>query len=232
MAYNDGTLANTYGLICEDCSWGYNWGFYSSGIDSKYRYVPTLWGPQPEHSTGWDAQAEAAIASGSTALFSFNEADIPSQCNLPPGEAASSHAQFMNKYSGKALISAPSVSNSNLDGQGLSWLQQWVDACNAQSGGCAYDFCNVHWYSPASAIDDFFNHIESASQICGGKPIVISEFGPEGSDDEIIAFLQTALPKLDSMDIVMGYSYFMVGSGSGYLLSGTAASDIGVAYAA
>lgn len=231
IAYNDGTLANTFGASCEKCGWAYNWGFYPSGIDtSKYSYVPTLWGPSPDHSTGFDAQAEAAIAAGSKAIFSFNEPDIASQSNLSPADAASSHAQFMGKYVGKALIGAPSVSNSGAQGQGLSWLQSFVDACNGIDG-CSFDFCNVHWYSPASAIDTLFSQLESAHQVCGGKPVILTEFGTTGnSDAETASFLQEALPKLDALDYLMGYSYFMVGTGS--LMSSTnALSTFGNTYA-
>ncbi|UKZ80459.1 hypothetical protein TrVFT333_008220 [Trichoderma virens FT-333] len=197
MAYNDGNMANTFGGSCEKCHWAYNWGFWPSGIDtSKYSYVPTLWGPQPEHSNGFDAQAEAALASGSKAIFSFNECDIASQCNLPPAAAASAHAQFLNKYSGKALIGAPSVSNSGAANQGLDWLQQF-----------------------------------GANKICGGKPVIITEFAPSGTDAEISAFLEQALPKLDSLDYVMGYSYFMVGANSLMNAAGNAPSDFGNTYA-
>ncbi|TFB05367.1 hypothetical protein CCMA1212_002819 [Trichoderma ghanense] len=231
MAYNDGILANTFGALCEKCGWAYNWGFYPSGIDtSKYSYVPTLWGPSPDHSTGFDAQAEAALSSGSKAIFSFNEPDIASQSNLSPADAASSHAQFLGKYAGKALIGAPSVSNSGAQGQGLSWLQSFVDACNGIDG-CSFDFCNVHWYSPASAIDTLFSQLESAHQVCGGKPVILTEFGTTGnSDEETAAFLEQALPKLDALDYLMGYSYFMVGTGS--LMSSTSAlSTFGSTYA-
>ncbi|ETS06433.1 hypothetical protein M419DRAFT_105655 [Trichoderma reesei RUT C-30] len=231
IAYNDGLLANTFGASCDKCGWAYNWGFYPSGIDtSKYSYVPTLWGPSPDHSTGFDAQAEAAIAAGSKALFSFNEPDIASQSNLSPADAASSHAQFMSKYVGKVLIGAPSVSNSGAQGQGLSWLQSFVDACNGIDG-CSFDFCNIHWYSPASAIDTLFTQLESAHQVCGGKPVILTEFATTGSSDaETADFLQQALPKLDALDYLMGYSYFMVGTGS--LMSSTnALSSFGNTYA-
>ncbi|KAK1250929.1 hypothetical protein MKX07_005484 [Trichoderma sp. CBMAI-0711] len=231
IAYNDGLLANTFGASCDKCGWAYNWGFYPSGIDtSKYSYVPTLWGPSPDHSTGFDAQAEAAIAAGSKALFSFNEPDIASQSNLSPADAASSHAQFMSKYVGKVLIGAPSVSNSGAQGQGLSWLQSFVDACNGIDG-CSFDFCNIHWYSPASAIDTLFTQLESAHQVCGGKPVILTEFATTGSSDaETADFLQQALPKLDALDYLMGYSYFMVGTGS--LMSSTnALSSFGNIYA-
>ncbi|RFU76873.1 glycoside hydrolase [Trichoderma arundinaceum] len=231
MAYNDGTLANLFGAASDKIGWAYNWGFWPSGIDtSKYSYVPTLWSPAPDHSNGFDEQAEAALASGSKAIFSFNECDIASQANMSPADAASAHAQWLNKYSGRALIGAPSVSNSGAQGQGLSWLQSFVDACSSLPGGCAYDFCNVHWYSPASAVDTLFSHLEGASKICGGKPVVLTEFAPAGSDDEINSFLQDVLPKLDALDYVIGYSYFMVGTGS-LLSSATSLSSYGNTYA-
>ncbi|KAM0257838.1 hypothetical protein ACHAQJ_004142 [Trichoderma viride] len=228
MAYNDGTLANAFGALSGKISWGYNWGFYPSGIDtSKYSYIPTLWSPAPEHSNGFAAQVETLLASGTKAIFSFNEPDIPSQANMSPGDAASAHAQWLNQYSGKALIGAPAVSNSNIAGQGLDWLQSFVESC---AGNCEFDFCNIHWYSPASAIDTLFDQISSASKICGGKPVYITEFAPSGSDDEIASFLEQALPQLDSNPSVMGYSYFMVGTGS-LMSSATALSTYGLTYA-
>ncbi|KAL7795186.1 glycosyl hydrolase catalytic core domain-containing protein [Trichoderma ceciliae] len=231
MAYNDGNLANTFGAASGKMGWVYNWGFWPSGIDtSKYSYVPMLWSNAPDHTNGFDAQVEILLGSGTSAIFSINEPDIASQANMSPGAAASAHAQWLNKYSGKALIGAPAVSNSNIPGQGLDWLQNFVDACNSLDGGCVYDFCNVHWYSPASAIDTFFSQIEGASKICGGKPIVISEWAPSGSDEEIISFLEEALPKLDALDYVMGYAYFMVSAGS-LMSSTTSLSDYGNIYA-
>ncbi|KAH6610165.1 glycoside hydrolase [Trichoderma cornu-damae] len=231
MAYNDGNLANTFGAASGKMGWAYNWGFWPSGLDtSRYSYIPTLWGPAPVHSDGFDAQASALIASGSKAIFSFNEPDIASQANLSPAAAAASHAQFLNKYAGKALIGAPSVSNSGANLQGLSWLQAFVNACNSQAGGCAYDFCNVHWYSGAQYIDTLFTHLDNAHKICGGKPIFLTEFAPSGSDADISNFLKTALPKLDALDYLMGYSYFMVATGS-LMSSTTTLSSYGQIYA-
>ncbi|KAL7902602.1 hypothetical protein HDV63DRAFT_362175 [Trichoderma sp. SZMC 28014] len=233
MAYNDGVLANVYGALSGKMGWAYNWGFYPSGIDSQFSYIPTLWSPAPEHSTGFAAQVETLLASGTKAIFSFNEPDIASQANMSPADAASAHQQWLNQYSGKALIGAPAVSNSQSPGQGADWLQQWVAAC---AGSCNFDFVNMHWYSPASAIDTFFSQIEAVSQAGGGKPVFITEFQPSGTVDEITAFLQEALPKLDSNPNVLGYSYFMVansGSADGLNLmaSATDASTIGLTYA-
>lgn len=233
MAYNDGILANVYGALSGKMGWAYNWGFYPSGIDSQFSYIPTLWSTDPSHSTGFADQVETLISSGTKAIFSFNEPDIPSQANMSPGDAASAHQQWLNKYSGRVAVGAPAVSNSQTPGQGADWLKQWVEAC---AGNCNFDFVNMHWYSPASAIDTFFSQIEAVSAAGGGKPVMITEFQPSGTVDEIQAFLTEALPKLDSNPNVMGYSYFMVansGSSDGLNLmaSTSAASSIGITYA-
>lgn len=230
MAYNDAGMANTFGGVSNKVGWAYNWGFWPGSIDSQYKYIPMLWSNATDHTSGFDAQVETLLASGSPAIFSINEPDIISQAAMSVAAAAEAHAFWLNKYAGRALIGAPAVSNSGSANQGLDYLSQWVQYCDALSGGCSYDFCNIHWYSPASAIDDFFNQINKASQVCGGKPVMITEFAPSGSDAEIQAFLEQALPKLDSMSNVMGYSYFMVGTGS-LMNTPTSLSDYGNTYA-
>ncbi|KAL7923048.1 hypothetical protein ACQKWADRAFT_291084 [Trichoderma austrokoningii] len=233
MAYNDGVLANAYGALSGKMGWAYNWGFYPSGIDSQFSYIPTLWSTDPSHSTGFAAQVETLIAAGSKAIFSFNEPDIASQANMSPSEAASAHQQWLNQYSGKVQIGAPAVSNSGSANQGADWLKQWVAAC---AGNCAFDFVNMHWYNSASAIDDFFNQIEAISTAGGGKPVMITEFQPSGTSQEVQAFLEEALPKLDANPNVMGYSYFMVANsgsadGMNLMASDSVASNIGLTYA-
>lgn len=233
MAYNEAPLANVYGALSGKMGWAYNWGFYPSGIDSQFSYIPTLWSTDPSHSDGFDAQVETLIASGSKAIFSFNEPDIATQANMSPGEAASAHQQWLNKYSGRVQLGAPAVSNSASANQGADWLKQWVEAC---AGNCAFDFVNMHWYNSASAIDDFFNQIDAISTAGGGKPVMITEFQPSGSAEEIQAFLEEALPKLDSNPKVMGYSYFMVASsgdakGKFLMATDSVASNIGLTYA-
>ncbi len=77
-------------------------------------------------------------------LLSFNECDNAGQCNMDAASAAQQHINIMNKYSGRVRISTPSITNSGSVGQGVSWLNQFVQACNGQ---CVYDFCAAHWYN-------------------------------------------------------------------------------------
>lgn len=230
LAYNDGVLANLFGGSCEVCGWGYNWASTRQGLDEKYSFVPMLWGDKPEFTDNWADDAEDAISSGSKALFSFNEPDNAGQANMQPADAASAHAKYLNKYSGRALIGAPAITNSGSANEGIEWLKQFMNACDAQDGGCAIDFCNVHWYSEAQYADTLFEHLEKAHEACGGKPVWLTEFAPFGSNDQISDFLKTNIPKLDKLDYLDAYSYFMVGTDS-LLSTLEALSDYGDIYA-
>ncbi|KAL6855198.1 hypothetical protein ACO1O0_006336 [Amphichorda felina] len=214
LAYNDGNLANVFGNSCEGCGWGYNWGSARQGLDEKFEYVPMLWGDKAEFTGYWDTNCEDALSSGSKAIFSFNEPDNGGQANLQPGAAAVAHAKYLNKYQGRAHIGSPSVTNGGGPNEGLQWLKQFMDACDAQEGGCAVDFCNVHWYSPIQYVDTLFDHLEEAHKVCGGKPIWLTEFAPYGTEDEIAGFMKTVIPKLESLEYLHAYSYFMVATGT------------------
>ena len=232
MAYNDANLANTFGRSCTKCGWAYNWDSSPNGLDSKFSFVPMLWGDNDTLFTNrWVANADAAIAKGAKALFSFNEPDNGGQSNMPPQRAAAGHAKWMNPYSGKAQIGAPAITNSGDAGQGIEWLKAFFTACNAQSGGCKVDFCPVHWYSGVQWSETLFDHLKNAHDACGGRPIWLTEFAPqEASNDQINGFMKTYLARLDALSYLDAYSYFMVSPDR--LMSGTnSLSSYGQLYA-
>jgi hypothetical protein len=229
MAFNDVALVNYFGSQCESCSWSYNWGSSASGVSDSFQYVPMLWSPNSPHSDGFDDIAAAAVSKGAPALFSFNEPDHASQANMDAGSAAAAHAAAFNKYAGQIPVGSPSITNSGNPGEGLEWLQAFVDACDAQ-GGCNYDFCNVHWYSESLYADTLYEHIRSASQICGGKPVWLTEFGTIDGSDKFAGFLTEVIPKLEAMEELEAYSYFWVAQD--YLMSGPESlSEAGKVYA-
>ncbi|KAF4123849.1 Glycosyl hydrolase catalytic core [Geosmithia morbida] len=229
IAFNDASLANVFAEGCSSCGWAYNWASAAEGLDAL-SFVPMLWGNREEFTGPWTSNCESAISAGSKAILSFNEPDIASQANMDAASAASLHAQYFNEFEGRALIGAPSVSNSGNAGEGLDWLQSWVDACNALDGGCSYDFCPVHWYSETAYAGTLFEHLEKAHEICGNKPVWLTEFAPLGSDDEISSFLTENIPKLDAVEYLDAYSYFMVSTGS-LMSSSTSLSSYGQIYA-
>lgn len=230
LAYNDAAMASAFNSVCENCSWLYNWGSSRGDLGTDVNYVPMLWGDQPLHTDSWEANCETELDNGVKAIFSFNEPDHASQANISPSQAAASHVQWLNKYAGRALIGAPAITNSGNPGEGLEWLQGFVDACDASSEACHFDFCNVHWYSEAQYADTLFDHIEKAHDICGGKPIWLTEFAPLGSDDQIAEFMTNIIPKLDDLEYLEAYSFFMVSAGS-LMSSSTDLSSYGKIYA-
>lgn len=237
MAYNDAALANTFGSSCPNCGWGYGWSAYSQSagsteLDSTYNFIPLLHGDDAMYTNDWATAAAAAIKSGSKALFSFNEPDIPSQAGMTPAVAASAHVIHMNPFAGQAKIGAPSVSNSGQSGQGLDWLSSWIDACEALDEQCHYDFCNIHWYAQVAYVDTLFTQLEAAHKLCG-KPIWLTEFAPElgtATDAETAAFLEEVIPKLEALDYVEAYSYWMVATDN-LMTSATSLSTYGQVYA-
>lgn len=217
LSYNDASLTAPFLGSGNKCSWAYNWGQRPDGLNAAgIDYVPMLWGPIDMHTSTWKKNAEDALNKGAKALLSFNECDFPSQCNKSPAEAAAAHIQWMNPYAGRASISSPAITNSNIAGQGLDWLRAWVQACNGQ---CKFDFCAAHWYSPPDPAD-LLGHLDKVHEICQGKPVWLTEFAPISGDKA--KFLADVMKELDTnpkYSYVQRYAYFMVGVGEDKLLS-------------
>lgn len=237
LAYNDPLLANLVGSSCKKgaCGWAYNWDQKPETLDPRYDFIPMLWGRGPHDANNdffdsWHSSASKAVANGAKALLSFNEPDNKNQANMSPAEAAKHHVQYMNPFSGQALIGAPAITNSNLPGEGLGWLESWVQECKTQH--CKYDMCTLHWYDHPSAFDKLFETLEKVHKICNDKPVWLTEFAPvEATAEQTVEFLSQAIPKLESLDYLDAYAYFMVGTNSLQLLSSNSAlSDIGAKY--
>lgn len=223
LAYNDASLTSCF-AGSKEISWAYNWESSSDGLDGSYTFIPTLKDTSAERMDSWSANAKAAISSGSTHLFSFNEPDEASQANIDAATAAADYKTKMNPFSGQAQLCAPSVTNGG--GQmGLTWLQNFLTACG---GECQIDCLNIHWYDSASNTAYFKQHLQDAMALAPGKPVFVSEFGATGSDDEITAFLEDVMPWMDEQQDVAGYAYFMVQDG--LLVSGTEPSSYGNTY--
>ncbi|KAL3954578.1 hypothetical protein ACCO45_010141 [Purpureocillium lilacinum] len=205
IAYNDAGMANIFGGECKTCSWAYNWGSNPGSLNKNINFIPTLWGNKEPFISAWQSDAEKAIANGAKALFSFNECDNKGQANMLPTDAAAAHTKYMSPFAGQVPIGAPSITNSGQKGEGIEWLTEFMSAC---SGNCPVDFCNVHWYSEAQYADTLFTHLEAAHKACNNKPIWLTEFAP--LDGDAGSFLKQVIPKLESLDYLHGYSYFMV----------------------
>lgn len=233
LAYNSGALANTFGSNCDNCGWGYNWDSTSDDLDSTYDFIPQLWSDLAIHTDRWETNLATCFEATNKpkAIFSFNEPDMANQAAMTPALAAEKHVKFLNPHADKALIGAPSVSNSGTDGEGLSWLSSWIDECDKLTDEkCHYDFCNIHWYSQPEYSDTLFTQLEKAHDLCG-KPIWLTEFAPLSTDATAISsFLEEVIPKLEALDYVHAYAYWMI-STSALMSSESTLSSYGQTYA-
>lgn len=227
LAYNDEDLLPGFLGSGSKVTWKYNWDQIGSRSDGL-EFVPMLWGTESNLTDYWTLNADAAIAAGSTCLLSFNEPDNWGQANLSVAAAVAGHIKYMNPYASKARISTPAITNSVLDGEGISWLTEFISECQ---GNCAIDFAAIHWYSPVDA-QGFLQHLLDV-YTATNMSVWITEFAPSGTDDEIESFLETVMFEMDfnaTFSFVERYSYYMVAPGS-LISSGTALSEYGSTFA-
>lgn len=191
----------------------WNWEADTKGDVGTFaaNFIPTL--RTLANSGDWSDKVEAAISAGSKVVFGLNEPDIASQANLGVDALCDAWKTYMNpiveKHSGVTVV-GPSVSSSENEGQGLSYLSSFVEKCPAAQ----FHDINIHWYGPATAgVEAFKTHFESAVSKFPGKKVWVTEFGLTGATDQESAdFLKDAQAYLDSSDDCAGYSYFAVGN--------------------
>lgn len=220
LAYNTASLTQYFIGSNSKVSWAYNWGQTSSGSVYGLEYIPMLWNNDPTRLKDWKTNADAAIASGTTHLFSFNEPDLSTQANMAVSVAAQAYMDNMQPYAGKAKLGAPAVTNGG-GSMGLTYLSNFISACP----GCTIDFINIHWYESATNFAYFKSHIEDAYKAGGGRPVWITEFAASGSTAEQNTFLEVVIPWLDAQPYVERYAYFMCKDG--VLTSGNGVSTLG-----
>ena len=182
------------------------------------------------HVPHWKSNADAAIAAGSTHLLAFNEPDLAAQANMNVGECVDGWNQyiepFAKQYGGKVKLGSPSVCNGPDANQGLAFLGDFISQC----GGCTIDFLAIHWYGLATddGVQDLKDHIGKAQAIANGRDIWLTEFKPDGSDDQQKSFLDQILPWLDDKSNgVARYAYFRADN----MVNGDSLSVVGQTYA-
>jgi len=225
LAYNNPGFLGRFLGSGSRISWTYNWAQLDDS-GAGVEFVPMCWGTTKGFPATWAANAQKMISAGSKALFSFNEPDHKAQANLSPQQAAASHIELMNPFQGKALIGTPSITNSNLPGEGIPWLQSWFEACG---GRCAADFVNIHIYGVDTRT--FLNHLLQVNNLFG-KPVWITEFAFGGSDDEINSQLHEVIDQIENnstFSFVHRYSYFM--AAEGIMVRGNSMSTYGNTFA-
>jgi len=139
-------------------------------------------------------------------VFTLNEPDIN---GISPQTAATWYIQNINPLPIKKAL--PAVTSSTTTGQGLSWLSEFITACNGQ---CFFDYINLHYYGPN--FEGFQQYVRQANAQFPNNQLVITEFAltaPATQADQI-AFYQQAIPFLDNAAFVDLYFPFVATSPS------------------
>ncbi|KAJ6012233.1 hypothetical protein N7522_002588 [Penicillium canescens] len=218
-------------------SWAYDWGYPSWNLDSSFEFVPMLWGLPSGADPDWTA---AVKTPGTVNILGFNEPDLTydASSNIIPEKAAAGYLTYMQPFAGTVRIGSPSVLWNNVgSSSGGSYnTATWTDYFLGNCTGCHLDFAAIHYYQDCVTPDGqngavwFEGNVTNAHDVLG-LPIWITEFECYGSEEQQIAFLEQALPWLDSQGYVERYAYF--GAFPQYLINadGTALSDLGSTYA-
>lgn len=149
------------------------------------------------------------LHSTDTLLYPSLEPDNPNAdgSNLSPATAASLWKQYFEplRSSGKKLV-APAVTSGVGNGLGLSWLDEFVAACD----GCTFDAYAFHPYandyqSVQGSIDSWTSYKNGAY-----NPVWITEFGRDANDIDDTSgsdFLNQMIPYLENKAEVERYAY-------------------------
>lgn len=222
ISYNNATWANYF--VGTQITWAYNWGWPSNGLDSSFEFVPMLWGVPNGADPSWTAAAQAAKH-----VLTFNEPDLGSQANTIPSVAAAGYQMYVQPLAGQVQLGAPAVTNSGygvLPYIGLGWLDSFISDCT----GCELDFVPVHWYDNTSA-EVFENYLQECYTRGGNKPIWVTEFMLQDSEENQIAFLEELMPWMDSQSWIARYAYF--GAFEDFMINGAGSgiSSVGQTFA-
>ncbi|KAL1836967.1 hypothetical protein VTJ49DRAFT_4431 [Mycothermus thermophilus] len=224
LSYNDPGVLRHFLNAGNKISWTYNWGQYDdSGVDLEF--CPMLWGLKLDFAERWPANAQKAIDAGSRCLLSFNEPDLGEQANMSPQLAAQKHIELMNPFQGKARIGSPAITNGG-GNMGIAWMKQWFEACG---GRCAVDFVVIHIYGVNT--DTFLQHVRNVYDAFK-LPIWITEFGFDGSDEEVNSQLATVIDAMENnpeFSFVERFAYFYAADGR--MVRGNSLSVYGNTYA-
>ncbi|KAI0828529.1 glycosyl hydrolase catalytic core-domain-containing protein [Trametes gibbosa] len=209
LSFNDASLTKDFSS--SQVFFAYNWDSAFQGeLPAGVQYFPMLWSAAPEHSNQWEANANAAIAKGSTHLLFINEPDLSSQSNTSPQDAAKQWMQFMQPFAGKATLVSPAITNGGPP-MGTGWMDSFIEECDKL--GCQVDKIAMHIYDSATNVAYYQKYITDMGTRYN-RSVLVTEFGASGSVEQQQQFLQTMVPFLDNLESVSHYAWFMTAVGN------------------
>lgn len=235
LAYNNESPSLEPWVAYPKISWGHCWASVDFSLPLRIEFVPTLSDLSQDAAPFWKDNVKKALArqTGETKYLQFlNEPDQPGQKALTdPASAAAAFKKYMNEFAAPNVkLGAPSVTNGVINGMGLEYLKNFLEACQ----GCTIDFIPVHWYGcgDGCGVDQdvalFKKQIEDAILVAAGKPLWIPEFQRLGDLASQAKFLTIVLPWLDANPGIERYAYFMVKDG--FLLTNGKLNEVAMVY--
>jgi hypothetical protein len=217
-------------------SWWYDWSDNGAAPPAGVEFVPMIWG---------SAALGGPIPAGAKYLLGFNEPNFKAQANLTPQQAAADwpKVEALAKAAGIPIVSpAMNFCGSASNSSGCSdpsvtdpytWLKDFFAACT----GCEVDYVAVHWYN--CDLPSLQGYIEgNGAGLQGfvqfGKPMWLTEFSCDNSHSvaDQKAYMQAAVPWLESNPHVFRYSWFSASNIANALLvnSNGTLTDLGTTY--
>ncbi|KAJ5708730.1 hypothetical protein N7488_008531 [Penicillium malachiteum] len=233
-AYNDADLVTALSDSSSTMAWAYNWGSSQDGdIPDGVSYVPMLWGSDSDFVDGWVSAVETALDSGSEYILGFNEPDSSTQADMTASEAATYYKEYITPYSGDASLVSPAVTSSTSSGEGLDWMESFLEACD----DCDISAIAVHWYG--SDVSEFKSFVQEAIDLADDYDISsvwITEFGLDTDESGIsdlttaATFVSEASQWLEEQSAVTHYAFFYCAND--YMLTDSVVNSVGDAYVA
>jgi hypothetical protein len=215
VPWNWVTKKGTGGFIDQlDAGWYYNWGL-GNNSRPNYEYVPMAWGAGGASPANVNSVANKGNV---THFLGFNESD---NCNGESGQFNNlcqpevAVAYFEGLMASGLRIGSPAPRENGPTG----WLREFYEIAKARD--VRFDYVAVHWYdwgsnpanSPNADPQVIFNrfkaYLENVYRIYQ-MPIWVTEFNANPNRGNPIqqAFLELALPYLESLEYVERYAYF------------------------
>ncbi len=148
-----------------DLTWYYNYGWtpskqFASIPQSKFEYVPMIWGAPSSTSDDSFLNAVKALIKGGrniTHVLAFNEPDMIWQwggSDITPSVAAQTWEREIVPLQKLGIkVGAPALAIP-----GLTWLQNFTAACP----GCTFDFIPIHFYGDHYGLEWDVNLVHAA----------------------------------------------------------------------
>lgn len=208
--------------------WMENW--YSApfkNLAASIKFIPQDYGKDSNLDGTWTRNAETAITvNNATHFLGFGEPHTDGHLHMEPAEAVTLWLKELEPYACRVKIGAPSIVQN-----GRAWLADFISKCEA--AGCTISFLSCHWYWRADQFEDFKTNVQKCIQLANGKyPVWVTNFQASGDSLAQSAFLDKAVPWLESLSQVQQYGYVAIDKDNGFLgPNQQGLSDLGYHYA-